>query len=314
MADPSSQRARPDAYWLVLTPSVDQAAWRREIERVASDAGFTVISLEDDPSLTALYDTPDVLVLTDDASEPLKAGVAAERIAAVVPDPGSAYEMLEDRSGIIAPHSVWYASTLLAKALELAPLHQVISASDLARRPQSIRLFDRLTIAPPQSGAEHPRRPAVRAAFAIYDSPAGPEQPVHWADRLFTYDERASRDAVDWGVLDITGRPRLLVYGPYLALPRGMWRACIRFGVDKDAASHQYRVDWGTRTACVSEYVNPGAPGIYEIELDFEWTATDAAEIRLILTEGSFMGTLLFMGITVERSPQPRAAARQAAA
>ena len=302
MSRTSFEPDRGGAYWLVLTPSVDDVAWRRELERAVEEAGLKMMSLVEGGDAPD-YGNPDLVILTDDALAPMIAGAGPGRVAAVMPEPGTAHEKLEDKLGIVAPQSVWHSSILLARAMDLAPLHRVVTAAELARRPQSIRLLDRFTIRPPRSAAELPRRPAIHAAFLIYDSVQPRQEPVHWSDRLFTYDERATRDASDWGVLDITGRPRMLVYGPYLALPPGMWRARIRFGVDKDAAGHQYRVDWGTRTACVSEYVTPGAPGIYEIDLDFEWTSTDAAEIRLILTEGSFMGTLLFQGMTVARTP-----------
>lgn len=98
----------------------------------------------------------------------------------------------------------------------------------------------------------------------------------------------------------------MLAFGPYLSMPPGQWRARMRFAVDAEAAKRQYRLDWGTRTACVSEYVMPGAPGIYELELDFTWTEVDVAEIRLILVEGSFMGALMFQGMTVEPTPETR--------
>lgn len=313
MADAAPETDTGGAYWIVLTPSVDDAGWKRELTRAVSAAGRTLTVLAEGYD-TADHDRRDLVLLTDDASAPGLAGASAERIAAISPEPGSAPEALEDKLEIAAPQSLWHSSILLARALELAPEHRVVTASELAARPSSVRLFDWLTVTPPPSVAEIPRRPAVHAAFALYGSTQGSEDPVHWADRLFSYDERATRDATQWGELDTTGRPRMLVYGPYLALPPGMWRARIRFGVDKDAAGRQYRVDWGTRTACISEYVTPGAPGVYEIDLDYEWTAVDAAEIRLILTEGSFMGTVLFQGMTVERTPGAWSGSKQAAA
>lgn len=304
---------RGGAVWIVLTPSVDDAVWHREIERAATQAGMTFEAVAEG-SVPAGHTDPNRVLVTNDATVAVIAGAGPARITAIIPEPGSSYDRLEDQLGIVAPQSVWHASILLAKAMAMAPDHRVVTAAELARRPQTLTLFNRLTLTPPASAAELPRRVALHAAFAVYGSTDADDAPAHWADRIFQYDERATRASSAWGVLDITGRPRMLVYGPYLALPPGMWRARIRFGVDKDAAGHQYRVDWGTRTACISEYVTPGAPGIYEIDLDFEWTETDASEIRLILTEGSFMGTLLFQGMTVQRTPGAWTTAKQAAA
>ena len=305
MARTTFEPDRGGAYWIVLTPSADDAAWRREITRAAREAGLICLELSGGYD-TQCHEDEGLVLLTDDAAAPVTAGAGSSRAAAIIPDPGSSFEALEDRLGIVAPQSVWHASMLLSRALALSPSHRVVTANDLGQYPATITLFDRIRLTPPQSTAEISRRPAVHAAFAVYRA-AGPQddEPILWADRLFTYDERATRGSTDWGVLDTTGRPRMLLFGPYLALPPGRWRARMRFGFDENAAGHQYRVDWGTRTACISEYVTPGAPGIYEIDLDFEWTESDASEIRLILTEGSFMGTVLFQGMTVQRTPGP---------
>jgi hypothetical protein len=87
----------------------------------------------------------------------------------------------------------------------------------------------------------------------------------------------------------------------------------IRFSVDDAASRRQLRFDWGTRTACVSEYVTPGQGGAYEMSLDWLFEEADAAEMRLILTEGSFMGTVMFQGITVQRVPSTLIAEERAA-
>lgn len=304
MPNGPEERGNGGAAWIVLTPSIDDRAWRKEIRRAAEEIGLSVVDAAAAPE-GALADDR-VILITNDAHRALASGAAPDRIAVLIPEPGTSYDVLEDDFDIISPHSVWDASMLLARALSLAPRHRVVTSNELATKPTSITILDQLLLKPPPSGVEIPRRPAVNAAFDIYRSLISPDaDPVEWSNRLFIYDERATREAADWGVLDITGRPRLLVYGPYLALPPGWWRARICFGVDRDAASHQYRVDWGTRTACVSEYVTPGAPGIYQIDLDFEWRDSDASEIRLILTEGSFMGTVLFQGIVVRRIPGP---------
>lgn len=288
------------ARWIVLTPSADDAAWRREIVRAATAVDLRIVEAGGTEALAA-YDNPAAVIITDDAAVALAAGPT--EIIAIMPEPESAPDAVADAHKFDAPHSVWHASTLLARAAGLADGHSVISAVELARRPRLLRLFGLLELTPPPSVAEVSRRPAVAAAFNVFRSSSAGRgaPPVPWSERLFIYDEKAARDRTEWGVLDITGRPRMLVWGPYLALPPGLWRAVIRFGMDAEAAGHQYRVDWGTRTACTSEYVTPGRAGMYEIQLDWLFDQADASEIRLILTEGSFMGTVIFQGMTVQR-------------
>lgn len=288
------------AYWIVLTPSVDDAGWRKAILSAADEAGWIVVS-ERDASVTSV--SCPVLVITEDAERP---GLyAADRIAAIIAEPETAPEAAGELHGIYPPESNHLASLLLARAMALAPAYRLVTPTELSARPSTIALFDALKITPPISKAEVSRKPAVSAAFKLFRTePKDLEHPVEWSEKLFSYDQKASRDWPACGVLDTTGRPRMLVFGPFLSMPPGQWRARMRFAVDSEAAKRQYRLDWGTRTACVSEYVTPGAPGMYELEMDFIWTEVDVAEIRLILVEGSFMGTLMFQGMTVQPTPK----------
>jgi hypothetical protein len=298
------------ARWIVLTPSADDDGWRREITRAASAAGLkTNIVHSLDPTG---YDDPAQLFITEDAAIALAAKPSS--IIAIMPEPETAPDAVAETHNTYAPHSVWHASILLARAAELAKDHAVVTATDLARRPTMLRLFGDMEVIPPASIAEASRQPAVAAAFGVYRSGSLADTlPIPWSEKLFIYDERASRDWSEWGLLDTTGRPRMLVWGPYVALPAGVWRAVIRFSVDDAASRRQLRFDWGTRTACVSEYVTPGQGGAYEMSLDWLFEEADAAEMRLILTEGSFMGTVMFQGITVQRVPSTLIAEERAA-
>ena len=287
------------AYWIVLTPSVDDAGWRKAILSAADAVGWMVIH---EPDASGTSARGPVLVITEDAERP--ALHSAERIAAIIAEPETAPDAAGELHGIYSPESNLLASLLLARAMALAPRYRLITPAELAARPSTIELFGTLRITPPVSKAEVSRKPAVSAAFKLFRAePKDLADPIEWSEKLFSYDPRASRDWPTCGVLDTTGRPRILVFGPFLSMPPGQWRARMRFAVDSEAAQRQYRLDWGTRTACVSEYVTPGAPGVYELEMDFTWTEVDVAEIRLILVEGSFMGTLMFQGITVEPTP-----------
>ncbi|MBJ7485253.1 hypothetical protein [Brevundimonas sp.] len=301
MSDPQDVgHGPPGAPWIVLTPSVDDRAWRMEISRAAAEAGTVMVDAADETN-----SPPDAVRVTNDAHIALAAG--ATRIIALIPEPATAPEAIGDLTGMATPDRERHASMLLSRAAALASRYSVVSAKDLAARPTALTVLGALRLVPPPSKVEVSRQPSITAAFDAY-AVIGPgsDQPTVWAQDLFTYDQRSMQDAPGpAGVLDTTGRPRMMVSGPYLYLPPGNWRACLRFGVDAAAAKHQFRLDWGTRTACVSEYVVPGAPGRYELELDFIWSEVDVAEIRIILMEGSFSGTVLFEGITVRQIEMP---------
>lgn len=301
--------SRPRARWIVLTPSADDAGWRAAIGEAAAAAGLTLIDARlpgGDPA------DPHCVFITEDADVAVAAQPSA--LVAIVPEPETAPEAIAEVYDLQRPADRWHASLLLARATGLSEDHSVVTASDLARKPSLIRLFGDMEVVPPRSIAEASRRPAVAGAFAMYRNRyLADSSPIPWSEKLFAYDERASRDWPEWGVMDTTGRPRILVWGPYVALPPGLWRAVIRFVVDDTAAGRQFRFDWGTQAACASEYVTPGRPGTYEITLDWLFEKAEAAEMRLILMEGSFMGTVMFQGVTVQRIPSQATAEQHAA-
>ena len=293
----SAEPHTADAAWLILTPSVDSKGWWDAIRAAASEAKWTVIS---DLGAPHMDEGSQRLIVTDDAHQALAAG--ASRIAAIVAEPESAPDAVAEQHDTAFQDSRLQASLLLARALSLGPDHRVVTAAELAARPAEILLFEALKLTPPISRAEFSKDPTTTAAFALYRNlPAERAVEVQWLEPLFSYCPKASQNWSSMAVMDITGRPRMMVHGPYLSMPVGRWQACIRFGVDQDAAKHQLRLDWGTRTETVSEYVTPGKAGIYELNLEFDWTYVEVSEVRLILTEGSFMGTLFFYGVTITK-------------
>lgn len=122
-----------------------------------------------------------------------------------------------------------------------------------------------------------------------------------WSPEVFHYDANAIRTSAAPGELDITGRARILVYGPYLVLSPGVWRAAIRFLVNDNAGPKAFRMDWGTPTEFTSAPMLPGRSGIFEMSIDHVWHLPAPAEIRILLMEGAFDGQLHFFGATVTR-------------
>lgn len=283
----------PRARWIVLTPSIDDDAWRLAIIQAAEAAGleaFVAPVLE-----TPRFDDPNLVVVTDDADVALAADPSA--VVAILPEPETAPDAVALKHAISAPADAWHASLLLARAVGLADAHRVVAAADLAGRPDFIQVFDDLRVVPPRSKAEVSRRPAIAAAFRVYREGASVgAMDVCWAEPLFHYDEKAARRWETPGQLDITGRPRILVYGPYLALPRGRWRIRVKIALDEEAAKREFRLDWGTPVDFSSKALNFKRGGIYAVEIEHAWSHSEPAELRLLLMEGAFDGRVHFLG------------------
>jgi hypothetical protein len=127
--------------------------------------------------------------------------------------------------------------------------------------------------------------------------PPGAEQ--HWPPELFVLDPRGEATRARPAVLDITGPPRALVFGPYIALPPGTWRASVLFAVDEAACRRRFRVEWGGLSDFTSHAFTPGRPGLFRAELQHSWTGETVVEVRIILTESALDGALEPMGVTV---------------
>lgn len=121
-----------------------------------------------------------------------------------------------------------------------------------------------------------------------------------WPATIFRY--ASGPDLSDQpGLVDITGRPRFLINGPYIFLTPGVWRAIVRLGFDNDAGQKRYELQWGGSESYVDHQFLPGQSGVFEIALDHEWTAHAATEVRLVLLEGAFHGQVALDSVTIER-------------
>lgn len=141
----------------------------------------------------------------------------------------------------------------------------------------------------------------VTDATILRQASAPLAQDAVWTPDVFHYDANASRSSGAPGELDITGRARILVYGPYLVLSPGIWRTSVRFLVNETAGPKAFRIDWGTPTEFTSAPMLPGRPGIFEMSIEHEWHLPAPAEIRILLMEGAFDGQLHFFGANVTR-------------
>jgi hypothetical protein len=297
----------PEPQWIVLTPSTDDAAWRQAIGSAVTEAGLVLVEIEH-------IDSPDRIPrrgevwLTEDAQIPGRFGHTPHVV--FTPRPDTAAEAVGDRLGLLPPHNVRHASTLLARAVDQAVTGTlVVSGTTINElRQQRFSLNDWLAIQAPRAGDVVAVPPSIQAALAMFsEGPPGVGSETTWTQRIFEYDARAARDWPAVGHLDITGRPRILVYGPYLTIPRGTWRAKVRFAVDTDAARRQFRIDWGTPTDFQSISVHPGSSGVYEAEITYAWNECNQAELRLLLMEGAFDGRVEFLGATIilDAAPEP---------
>lgn len=119
-----------------------------------------------------------------------------------------------------------------------------------------------------------------------------------WSRELFFDGDRPAEVCPE--VIDITGRGRILAYGPLLALPGGDWRLSLRFELCADAARHCWRIEFAAGEALSQREVRPTGPGFYEVDTDASWTGVALAEGRLWVAEPAFHGALRLHGARIE--------------
>lgn len=277
--------------WLVIPPCSDREAWVAAITSQAEHAGFTVIhsSAGVEPAVSGR-----TLTLSQDAREASKAGIQGKDVAVILSSSGPLLPGL-DRDDQPAPRhaAVRNASALIQRGYDFFP-GRVFNAKEFIG--SAIELFPGLRLHGPKSVSASARNSALQQAFSIYA--AGQ---AFWSSEIFDINAKDVRYNNGQAALDLTGRPRILIFGPYIVMPRGRWRAVVRLGFSAPTAKYQYRADWGAQETYSSYHFRPGRDGMFELEIDYEWNEPSASEFRLLLLEGAFDGEVTFFGADIAR-------------
>lgn len=122
---------------------------------------------------------------------------------------------------------------------------------------------------------------------------------ANWPGELFSFKPEAFHDGD--ADMDLTGRPRILTHGPYFYLPRGRWRAEIRFTIDTENRSVPLQFDWGTDGAFATYQTRFSKSGHYQLVLENDWSQPAPAQVVIRLSEGLFQGRLAFLGCEVTK-------------
>jgi len=125
----------------------------------------------------------------------------------------------------------------------------------------------------------------------------GELEPIVWEpDLFFTNEDRADgrlRPAVR--PIDVTGRARILIFGPYINLPPGAWSATIVIAFSAETAGNSFVVEVTAGVQLGYERVQPAGEQVIEINLQFtiDESISQPVEIRLISERAAFDGRLV---------------------
>jgi hypothetical protein len=95
-------------------------------------------------------------------------------------------------------------------------------------------------------------------------------------------------------VIEITGKPRCLIYGPYIALPPGDWTADLILAFSEDAIDTSFKIDVFAGSVLHIESIKPIRPGVHMISFSFliEEANENLVEIRVYTESGEIFGQI----------------------
>lgn len=277
------------AQWIVLPPSRESEALRAGLLAHLRAKGMRVVDSEAEHS--SLMNAQ--VVLTSDVEAALLAGAPQQAVTVVRLLPFvdlTGYEDVSAASAQIYETSRKLSAARAFPGRSVADLREI----ELVGPDFAVDGWIRNAIARPETL----REAALRKAVDLYGSGS-----ADWSSPLFIYDERNSTTAPLTGEVDVTGRSRFLISGPYIFLPKGRWRAAVRIAFDEGAARARYHADWGGGQLHVAHEFSPERSGVYEIILDREWDEPGPSELRVALLEGVFHGGIVLQGAHISRIP-----------
>lgn len=130
-----------------------------------------------------------------------------------------------------------------------------------------------------------------------------PMSTVCWPGEIFLTE--GNKPAGVGQTVNLMGPARVLVYGPYLGLPRGKWTATIKFSVFNNTSRNRVILDISqnySEDVLAKGETNLPASGTYSCEMFFQVTNPHLPiEARLLTTQGAIEGELEFLGVDLRR-------------
>lgn len=275
-----------DGLCVLITPSAAGTAWREALIARATQLGWSI-------SDTGVETT-----------EPATRGlVLAHSHAAMLAFPASARAVIIDTTatdpvdpGLPAmPDAVIIRSHALVEG-EMAAAH----GATVLNAARYVLDFPVLGSVERREGAPYRIHPSVaESPLALFDD-LSPGSSADWRPCWFAYPD-GFEGSVDSPVIDMTGRMRAMIYGPYIRLPAGRWRVDVSFTVDPEKAHAPLLFEWGAGADFCRIMTEIRFPGAYTVSLDRVWTEPDAAQLRMWTAHPVFEGRFGFQGCRVTR-------------
>ncbi|MEQ1608201.1 MAG: hypothetical protein ABL956_04410, partial [Hyphomonadaceae bacterium] len=102
-------------------------------------------------------------------------------------------------------------------------------------------------------------------------------------------------------IVDLTGRSRILLFGPYFSLPSGFWRVSAFLIADEGAQGAPLRLEMNFDGRLVSSDIESAVIGAFAATFAFQLERPAVADFRVWLLRPRLAGNLVFAGLCLER-------------
>jgi len=90
--------------------------------------------------------------------------------------------------------------------------------------------------------------------------------------------------------IDLTGRPRIIVHGPYVELTPGIWRSELDIDIDPEGGVARLKFEWGVNLDVTGQVFEVSEPGRYRVQLDRLWEMQGPVQYRIWVSQAVFKG------------------------
>lgn len=279
---------------ILQIPSHNEDGWRMAIAQAASARSWSMTKTTGAEPVVIDADLP-IVVFVRSADDLLDLELDSW-VVLNVPIP-EAETAAAQRKGSSGNDAIRHVATRLAAASVLASRGAlVLDASGNRLDLPGLGLIELPDHRPVTSVA------AMPSPLAVYQHlpPLAGDKAV-WPAETFSF---TVGQAADGGTpeIELTGRTRILVHGPYLDLPPGWWRITVRLIVEPEDVAY-LMFDWAVGTDSVTAHADFSVAGTYEVVLDRHWLSPGAAELRIWAERGHFLGRMTLLDCEVERLP-----------
>lgn len=123
---------------------------------------------------------------------------------------------------------------------------------------------------------------------------------IRWPCEVFSY-TRGLAPTGGQPKMDLTGRGRILVYGPFQELEPGKWRIEVEFDLDPEGGEIFLRFEWGGGLAFETFRTRCSRAGRYRVAVSNAWSDARAVELRIWVDRATLFGSMEMLGATVRR-------------